>query len=322
MNSDPKKTTTTSNTQQSATSTPLAETAPMFSDIWAKAGTAGANAPTDWVAQANPTQYDALGLMKSIAPTLSSNAGSLRDMASKVASGYFLNPNADPNFQASAAAAIKPITQQLTESVLPQITDASIRNGGVGGGPAAYGGSRQDIQENQAVRNWSQTAGDITSKMASDAYTNGLKLMPYAAGMDQAATTAALQPSMTLGQAGTQEQTYAQQGLDNTTKAWLMALQGAQSGANVLTTGGFGNKSQTSNSSSETVQPAPDMATQWLQGITGGLGIMSSLATGNPLGAMAGLGSIFGGGGTPTGATYGAQSGGWGSYGGIPFPTF
>lgn len=321
MNSKPNKTTVETKSESTAQNRPLDEVAPLFANIWAKAGNAAVNTPTDWIAPANAMQHSAVDQMAGVAPTLGTNAPSLRDIAAKVANGFFLDPNNDPTFAAASRAAIQPITTELTEKVLPQIVDASIRNGGVGGGPAAYGGARQDIQENQVVDAWSRAAGDITAKMAAQSRETGMKLIPYAPQLDTGATTAALQPSQTLGAAGTQKQAYAQQELDDETKAWLAALQGGQAGANILTTGGFGNKTASSNSTQINTTPAPDLTTQWLQGITGGAGMIASLATGMPM--LPGIGSIFGT-GAPTSATFGGVPGqpGMGYYGGVPFPIF
>lgn len=289
MSSDPKKTTTETKQTTNASKTPLAETAPLFSNIWHTGGTAAVNAPTDWVAPANTMQTSALQQLAGVAPSLNANATSLRDVAGKVANGYFLDPTNDPTFAASAQAAINPITRTLQEKILPGVVDASIRNGGVGGGPAAYGGARQDIQENQAIQDWTQTASDMTAKMAADSRAQGMKLIPQAGTLDASATASALTPANTLGAAGTQQQTYDQQGLDNNTKAWLAALSGAQQGANVLTTGGYGNNSSTTDGTTTQTSASPDMATQWLQGLTGGAGMVNSLAS------LPGVSSIFGG---------------------------
>ena len=298
MNSKPKETTTTQSSKTDAQRTPLAEQAPIFSDIWRRTGEAVSGTPEQWITPATGMQTDAVQQLAGIAPSLGANAGSLRDMAGKVSSGFFLDPSNDPTFAGAAQAAINPITRTLREQILPGITDASIRNAGTGGGPAAYGGARQDIQENRAVQDWSNMAGDITSKMANASREAGLKLLPQAGAMDAAATAAALTPANTLGQAGTQQQVYNQQEIDNATKAWLAALQGGQAGANILNTGGFGNQSQQSSGTSTTVGPAPDMATQWLQGLTGGAGMLNSL--GGLMGGS-GVGSWLGGAGGAAG---------------------
>lgn len=288
MSNKPKTETTTQHTD--STSTPLAQQQPLFTDIWNKAGSAAVNTPTQWVASVNPMQTGAVDMMAGVAPTLGANAGNLRDMAAKVSNGFFLDPSNDPTFAGAAKAAINPITRTLREQILPGITDASIRNGGVGTGPGAYGGARQDIQENKAVQDWTQTAGDITSKMANVSRNAGLDLIKLGPALDSGATAAALSPSAVLGAAGTQRQALDQSGIDNIIKGWMGQLTGAQQGANILTTGGFGNKS--SDTTGTKTGPAPDMATQWLQGITGGAGALNSLY--NLPGVASGISGIGG----------------------------
>lgn len=298
MTSSPSTTTQTKNTK--TTKGPLEAEQPLFSDIWNRTQSV-VNAPTPdkFVASPNQLSFDAYNSMAGLAPSLGSNAGSLRDIAGKVANGYFLDPTNDPTFAGAANAAIRPITQQLTEKVLPQITDASIRNGGVGGGPAAYGGSRQDIQENQAVRDWTQTAGDITAKLASASRGQGMALIPQAGAIDSAATASALMPSTVTQAAGAGLTGLDQTGLNDTIAKWLAPLQALTPAAGIASAGGF--NSGTENSVGTTTTPPPSIATQWLQGLTGAAGIASSIfglpGMGAITGAMGlggnGMGSIF-----------------------------
>lgn len=298
MNSNPKSTTEDTRTAKQETKGPLAATQPLFSDIWGKTQSAiDAPMPTDFIAGPTDAQKAGVGNMISLAPTLGANAGNLRDVAGKVANGFFLDPTNDPTFRGAASAAINPITQQLTERVLPQIVDQSIRNGGVGGGPAAYGGARQDIQENQAVRDWGQTAGDITAKMAADSRARGMALIPSAPALDAGATASALTPAQVLLGAGGQQQAWNQGDLQDTISKWLFPLTGLQTAAGIGSTGGYYDGSSQGSSVTTKTTPAPDMTTQWLQGITGGIGMASSLMGMPGMGSiLGGLGGMFGGG--------------------------
>lgn len=96
-----------------------------------------------------------------------------------------LDPASNPYLQQFAEGAIRPIFQQLTEGVLPAIRSGARAVGG-------QGGSRQGIAEGLATSRATQQAGDITSRIFSDAYGQGLS---------QQAKALALAPQ-TIGQTG------------------------------------------------------------------------------------------------------------------------
>lgn len=279
MSSKPKETKKETTTNSSVN--PLGEQAPFFSNLWAKTGTTLNNTGNPFTGDiiAAPSSYslNAPGMIAN-AP-VGGNAMNTAEMARKVASGYFLDPSNDPTFAAAASAAIDPVTRQLQEKILPGIVDRSIRVGGTGGGPAAYGGASQDLQENQAVRDWSKTAGDITATMANASRNAGLDLIKSIPSLNQGANAEALAPGQAAVTAGALDTANTQAILDNIFQKWNVnrtaPLQDLQSVASILSTGGFRNSNSTSNE--VTTGPAPDMATQILQGLTGGAGIVSSL---------------------------------------------
>lgn len=87
-----------------------------------------------------------------------------------------LNPDSNPYLSRYADAMARPITQNLTERILP-----SIRGGAINAGQ--YGGSRQGIAEGIASRGASEAIGDRTAQLYSSAYGQGLNAMQGAAGM-------------------------------------------------------------------------------------------------------------------------------------------
>lgn len=94
-----------------------------------------------------------------------------------------LSPESNPFLAQTAQAAIRPIFQNLTESILP-----SIRSGAIGAGQ--FGSSRQGIAEGIASRGALQTAGDVSSNIFSQAYGQGLGALQ--GGLGLAPQTAAL----------------------------------------------------------------------------------------------------------------------------------
>lgn len=76
-----------------------------------------------------------------------------------------LDPATNPYFQSSLSSAIRPIKEDLLNSALPAIRTQSRLAG-------TYGGSRQGIAEGLATKAAIEKAGDITSTMSSNAYTD------------------------------------------------------------------------------------------------------------------------------------------------------
>lgn len=268
----------TSNTSK----TPLGAQAPMFSDIWGKTQSTVDNFTPfsgDVIAGPNPMQTTGVHNLFNAAGNVGTNAGGTSDIARKVASGYFLDPSNDPTFQGTVHAALTPITRALQEQVLPGIVDKSIRAGGTSGGPAAYGGANQDIQENQAVQNWSKQAADTTASMAGASRAAGMGLTSLIPALNTSANAEALAPASTQLAAGGTQQGQMQSILDNLLQKWQMSTTGAtpllQSAASILNTGGFANNAGTSNEVD--TGATPNLLTQWLQGLMGGAATANSL---------------------------------------------
>lgn len=87
-----------------------------------------------------------------------------------------LNPDSNPYLGRYADAMSRPITQALTERILPAIRGDAISNG-------SFGGSRQGIAEGIAARGAAEAIGDRTAGLYSNAYGQGLNAMQGAAGM-------------------------------------------------------------------------------------------------------------------------------------------
>ena len=89
--------------------------------------------------------------------------------AQQFALGPVLFPESNPALQAATQAAIRPITEQFTQSVLPNIRQEAITAGG-------FGGSRQGIAEGQASQAFLRQVGDTSAQIQSEAFGQGLDL--------------------------------------------------------------------------------------------------------------------------------------------------
>lgn len=111
----------------------------------------------------------------------------------------FLNnagdPANNPFFQSAVQSAIRPVTQNFQENVLPSIQSGAIQSG-------QLGGSRQGIAQGIASRGYLDTVGDITANMGNSAYAQGLNAVSNAGQLGLGLAGQLGQASNTFGNLG------------------------------------------------------------------------------------------------------------------------
>ena len=130
------------------------------------------------------------------------NAGA--DSQSFLMNKAILDPASNPYLNKTIDAAVRPITQSLTEQELPQL-----RSGAAGAGQ--YGSSRQGIAEGEAAGRASQAIGDTSAKVANANYQAGLDAMTKSLGLLPQTQQAQLAPSTIAGSVGDAQQALDQQ---------------------------------------------------------------------------------------------------------------
>jgi hypothetical protein len=202
-------------------------------------------------------------------------------------SPFELNSMSNPLLSGAMSAADRPITQQLTESTLPQIETGAASAG-------QYGSSREGIAQGIASQAASQAVGDTNAKIAEASYQSNLDAMTKAMGLAPSIQQMLAVPGQNEYAAGSiiQQQQQAQDtaNLERQLYNANVPLMKAQNLAGLSGSQGTG-----------TVSSAP-ASTSLLQGILGGGGLGASIG--------AGLGSIIPGLGTAAGAGIGGVAGG------------
>jgi hypothetical protein len=173
--------------------------------------------------------------------------------------------------------------QQQFSSNLNAVKDRAIAQG-------AYGGSRQDLQENRALQDFTTNAGNITAGIYGNNYANERQIQQGSGSLLDKANLLALAGPTTAAAAGATQQGWDQAALDAAKAMWTEGQQGQWAGiselANTLGSGGFGSTTQTNN------QPTNTFASI-LQGLLGGATTGASLARGiGGVAAGAGLGAF------------------------------
>jgi hypothetical protein len=130
-----------------------------------------------------------------------------------ILNGKYLSADSNPYLSGYTSAAIRPISQQFTESVLPNIRSDSMTTGG-------FGGSRQGIAEGLASGRFAQALGDTTSGIYNNAYNKGMDVFSNA--ISQAPGTFALgsAPAQLQQQVGEQQQLRQQAVIDADKARW------------------------------------------------------------------------------------------------------
>lgn len=127
--------------------------------------------------------------------------------------GDVLYPESNPALRAAVSGAVRPVTENLTENLLP-----AIRSGASGAGQ--YGSTRQAIAEALALDRTSKTIGDISSRMYSDAYGQGLAAQSRALSLTPEVIKAGAMPSAMISGVGGERQSMAQALIDAELARW------------------------------------------------------------------------------------------------------
>lgn len=270
---------------------------PLYQQGW---GFTNTGIPQDFVAKANPLMYQGANMIAGQAPGMGTTGTPLVDMATKIANGYFLDPNNDPTFAGLRDATVNPLLDTLKNQVLPGITNSAIQAGGVGGGPSAYGGASLGVPVQGALNDFSKAATDAVARAASASRAAGMALIPQAGNIAAQGEQLKLLPGTVTGQAGEMQRSFAQMAIDDALKRYGVGQDAQQKFANLLATGNWGTQEQ--NATSTTTQET-STAAQILQGVLGGASMAASMF-GAPAGgasAFSGISNLFKGFSAPTG---------------------
>ena len=113
-----------------------------------------------------------------------------------LSSGALLDPANNPVLAAQSNAAIRPITENLSEKVLPGIRSDFVGNN-------MFGSSRQGISEGRAIGDYLKQAGDITTNLQANNFNQGLGAMLSTNNAATGAASSGVGQGLGAGGAGT-----------------------------------------------------------------------------------------------------------------------
>lgn len=147
------------------------------------------------IAGFDPSQEKAQGMALDASMMQDWLAGQGVGAANTFLGGDIWKPESNPNLQGAISAATRPITQNLTESILPSIR-------GEAGSTGNFGSSRQGIAEGLASGRASQAVGDTASKLVQDQYSTNINAQLKALGMLPMLQDSTLAGARTTGAVG------------------------------------------------------------------------------------------------------------------------
>jgi hypothetical protein len=260
----PSKTTTVN------TSEPWDEAKPYYEQLYAKTMTAlnqTNQQPFTGEFVAGPTTAQQQGAQSLItaAPGLGTGVDAIRGLAGDTISGNYLNPESNPYLSGAIDAAIRPVTENFQNVVLPGLTDAAISGG-------AYGGARHFLTGQGLASDYERNIGDIATNMAYGNYAAERDRQMAAPSLFGQANELAQAPGTTLLAAGSQQQDWLQSAIDNAYQKFLEQQKapwyGLGEAAQILGTGGFSTTSGSTTGST-------NILGQLLKGLLGGLSFFS-----------------------------------------------
>lgn len=119
----------------------------------------------------------------------------------------FLQPGTNSALSGAIDAAVRPVYQQLNESVLPSVRSDAVSHG-------SFGGSRQGIAEGLAISRAGQTAADTAAKIAQNEYETNVKAQLSGLGLLPSIQSAQVTPATTTSAVGDVQQNLQQQQLN------------------------------------------------------------------------------------------------------------
>lgn len=151
----------------------------------------------------DPSQVAGQEMALAASPIQAGLAGNAADASNFYLSGDIWNPASNPALQGAVDAAVRPITENLTERQLPAIRGEAITTGN-------FGSSRQGIAEGIANREASRAIGDTASKLVQGQYDTNVGAQLKAMGLLPTVQGAQVQPAITTSGVGDVRQNLAQ----------------------------------------------------------------------------------------------------------------
>lgn len=266
---------------QASTAIPLAAGPPIIGQPFGERFTAGTS----------PLEFESLIQREALARQLEGIGNPVLNLGQFTAQGGFLDPRTNPFLLPTIEASLRPITQEFTNSVLPNFSSQAIQSGAFGGSSA------RDLAFNQLASGFGQQLLDTGTQIAFDNFQRERQLQQNAAQLiDQGALLSQLSPEL-LAQVGLGQRELAQRPLDEALLQFQESINAPFRPlfplASIIQGGDIG-------SAFSTTVPGPSALSSGIVGALGGAGAGAGLGSlfgleGGQLAGAGGLGALLGG---------------------------
>lgn len=199
--------------------------------------------PGQQVAGFTPAQMQGFDYLTGAAGNIGDYANMFGNSLSTYLSPDFMDPNANPYMSDYVNSAIRPLTENFTQSILP-----SLRGGDRLTGGGTYGSSRSGIAQGLAANNLENAVGDVTSRMYTDLYGQNIGAQQRAMALTPTLANLFQMPGQIMTGIGGMQQNQAQNEINanmnaynyNRDQPWndIMSILAASSGMPYGTTTG------------------------------------------------------------------------------------
>jgi len=242
-----------------------------------------------FTAGTSPLEFESLQQREAVARQLEGIGNPLLNLGNFTAQGGFLSPESNPFLMQNLDASLRPITQEFTNSVLPNFNSQAISSGAFGGSSA------RDMAFNQLASGYGQQMLDTGTGIVFDNYNRERQLQQNAGTLlDQGALLNQLSPEL-LAQVGLGQRELAQRPLDEALLQFQESINAPFRSlfplASIIQGGDIG-------SAFSTTVPGPSALSSGIVGALGGAGAgagVGDLMGGDYTGLAAALGGILGG---------------------------
>lgn len=202
-------------------------------------------------------------------------------------SGKALDPNTNPGLRGTIDAAVRPLTEQFAQSIMPQIRGDMVLSGG-------YGSNRQGIETANAAGQLERQIGDTSANIAFQGYNAGLDAQGRALLAQPGVMSAAQMPGSTISSIGAQERGFDQSMINDEMQRYyneqFFPLMIAQQIAGTA----FGYPGGSTQAMVQGAGSGGSTASNALGGAIGGASVGTAISPGWGTAAGAGIGAILG----------------------------
>ncbi len=244
-----------------------------------------------FTAGTSPLEFESLMQREDLARQLQGVGDPLLGLGQFTAQGGFLDPRSNPFLGPNIEASLRPITQEFTNSVLPNFNSQAIQSGAFGGSSA------RDMAFNQLASGFGQQLLDTGTGIAFENFQRERQLQQNAGQLlDQGALLNQLSPEL-LAQVGLGQRELGQRSLDEALLQFQESINAPFRPlfplASIIQGGDIG-------SAFSTTVPGPSALSSGIVGALGGASAGAGIGDlfgleGAQLGGAGGLGALLGG---------------------------